>query len=107
MTQEELKKFENDIENLSKEISRIYEDIEIFTLQMKKRAKKLREKRARLAKRVKWHYFSERHYEKKDYSKTLAFEMFGKRYKDLTIEELREYKKVITRKVREKYKKGE
>lgn len=60
----------------------------------------LRKEKKRLIDRVRWYEYTERD-KRKDYTKTLAFQMFGKRLKDLTEDEKKEYGRERTRISRE------
>lgn len=60
---------------------------------------KVKKQIALIKRRIYWH--NNNKYKQKDYSNTIAWEMFGKRLRDLTIEEKREYNKIRTRKSRE------
>ena len=65
----------------------------------------LRDEKNVLMDRIRWYEYSEKNNLKKDYTETLAFKLFGKRLKDLTKEERKEYNRICTRKSRGNYKK--
>lgn len=94
------------IELLTKEINGINKRIEEYKKEQLLYKKTLRKQRATLVRKIAWQEYSEKNFIKKDYTKTLAFELFGKRLKDLTKEEKREYNKILTRKIRQKNKKN-
>ena len=56
----------------------------------------LRAEKKKLINKIRWYEYTEKE-TRKDYTKTLAFQMFGKRLKDLTEDEKREYSKERTR----------
>lgn len=60
----------------------------------------LRAEKKKLVDKIRWYDYTEKD-NRKDYTKTLAFQMFGKRLKDLTEDEKREYGKERTRVNRE------
>ena len=60
----------------------------------------LRAEKKKLIDKIRWYEYTEKD-NRKDYTKTLAFQMFGKRLKDLTEDEKREYSRERTRKSRE------
>ena len=60
----------------------------------------LRAEKKKLVDKIRWYEYTEKD-NRKDYTKTLAFQMFGKRLKDLTEDEKREYGKERTRVSRE------
>ena len=57
-----------------------------------------------LKRRVHWYEYSDGTL--KDHTTDFAVKMFGKRFKDLTAEEKREYKRTTTRMYREKAREG-
>lgn len=71
----------------------------------KVRETELRERRAKLKGKIRWREYAEDRYVPKDHSEDRAMKMFGKRRKDLTPEELREYNKIGARMSRERRKK--
>jgi hypothetical protein len=60
----------------------------------------LRERKKKLTNKVRWYEYTEKDV-RKDYTDSIAFQMFGKRLKDLTEREKREYTKECTRRSRE------
>lgn len=60
----------------------------------------LRERKKKLTNKVRWYEYTEKDV-RKDYTDSIAFQMFGKRLKDLTEREKREYIKECTRRSRE------
>lgn len=81
MTKEEYLQTKKDIEQLKEEIA------------------KLREKKNCMQKRVAW-YERKNRQPKETYKKGLAYQHFGKRAKDLTDEERKEYQRMLTAKCR-------
>ena len=67
-----------------------------------KQYKVLREYRTKLKKRIDWYNYSKN--QSQNYKQGMAFQLFGKRMKDLTPEELREYNRISARKSRQKAK---
>ena len=67
-----------------------------------KQCKALREYRTKLKKRLDW--YRQTQSLSHSYRQGLAFQLFGKRVKDLTPEELREYNRISARKSRQKMK---
>lgn len=84
MTEEEYLQTKLRIEHLKQEIS------------------KLRDEKEKLANKVRWYEYSREKFTPKDYTKSIAFLMFGKRLKDLTDEERRQYNRERTRIFRKK-----
>lgn len=54
-----------------------------------------------LKRKVAWYKYAASHYESKDYSTSPAMQLFGKRAKDLTPEEKKEYNRLMTQKSRQ------
>lgn len=77
-----------------------YLQIKIEIENIKEKITLLREEKKRLIDRVRWYEYTERD-KRKDYTKTLAFQMFGKRLKDLTEDEKKAYRRERTRISRE------
>lgn len=77
-----------------------YLQIKIEIENIKEKITLLREEKKRLIDRVRWYEYTEQD-KRKDYTKTLAFQMFGKRLKDLTEDEKKEYGRERTRISRE------
>ena len=82
MSETEYLKTKKDIENIKEEILL------------------LRTEKNKLINRVRWYEYSKQN-ERTDYTKSHAFQMFGKRYKDLDKNEKREYNRDRTRASRE------
>ena len=80
------------------ELKKQYEEVD-------KEYQAIREKRALIKRKIAWYEYSN---EKllRSYRKGLSYELFGKRKKDLTEEELKEYNRISARRTREK-RKGE
>ena len=71
---------------------------------IKKQIASLREQKKKLTNKVRWYEYTE-HNVRKDYTDSIAFQMFGKRLKDLTETEKREYTKECTKRSRKQNKK--
>ena len=80
------------------ELKKQYEEVD-------KEYQAIREKRALIKRKISWYEYSN---EKllHSYRQGLSYELFGKRKKDLTEEELKEYNRISAKRTREK-KKGE
>jgi hypothetical protein len=89
------------VEEIKKQIERLTE--EICSNKPRAEIKALRLERARLVKSVNNYYYRKSKGEK-NYSTSLAMQMFGKRRRDLTEEELREYNKLLQRESRKRRK---
>ena len=81
------------------ELKKQYEEVD-------KEYQAIREKRALIKRKISWYEYSN---EKllHSYRQGLSYKLFGKRKKDLTKEELKEYNRISARRTREKKKKGE
>ena len=79
-----------------------YEMLTVEYEEIDKQYKALREYRTKLKKRIDWYKQSQNL--SHSYRQGLAFQLFGKRMKDLTPEELREYNRISARKSRQKMK---
>ena len=108
-SEEELGKIESVIATYDIELLMLKDDFEkemkLLKEKYKKKKKEILGKKAVLVKKIRWQEFSNSHYNRKDHTETIAYQMFGKMRKDLTEDELREYNKLMTRKSREKNKK--
>ena len=94
---EKILEFDNAIKKLQNETKNF---IKNYIKQKKAEEKILREERAKLLKIVSWQkYYNETH-QKKDATQTKAYKLFGKAYKDLTLEEKKEYNRISQRKTR-------
>ena len=78
------------------ELKKQYEEVD-------KEYQAIREKRALIKRKISWYEYSN---EKllHSYRQGLSYELFGKRKKDLTKEELKEYNRISARRTREKQK---
>ena len=78
------------------ELKKQYEEVD-------KEYQAIREKRALIKRRIAWYEYSN---EKllHSYRQGLSFELFGKRKKDLTKEELKEYNRISAKRTRERMK---
>lgn len=79
-------------------------DIKVLKEKYKKNKKAILDKKANFVKKIRWQEFSNSHYEKKDWSNSFCVQHFGKRAKDLTPEERKEYQRLQTKMSREKRK---
>ena len=108
-SEEELGKIESVIATYDIELLMLKDDFEkemkLLKEKYKQKKKEILGKKAVLVKKIRWQEFSNSHYNRKDHTETIAYQMFGKMRKDLTEDELREYNKLMTRKSREKNKK--
>lgn len=106
---------EKDLEKIKTEISALDMELDFAKLELEKKIKTLKEeyakkkkeilgKKAVLVKKIRWQEFSNSHYEKKDWSNSFCVQHFGKRAKDLTPEERKEYQRLQTKMSREKRK---
>ena len=77
-----------------------YIQIKIEIEKIKEKITLLREEKKKLINRVRWYEYTEQN-KRKDYTKTFAFQMFGKRLRDLTEDEKKEYGRERTRISRE------
>lgn len=89
---------EKDLEKIKTDISILDMELDFVKLEFEKKIKSLKDeyakkkkeildKKAVLVKKIRWQEFSKTHYTPKDLSNSLAFQLFGKRAKDLTPEE--------------------
>lgn len=108
-SEKELKQIEVEIEICNIELNGLKKQLEIDIKVLKEKYKKdkrdILDKKAKFVKKIKWQEFSNSHYTKKDYAGTIAYKLFGKRKKDLTEEERKEYNRICTRLSRERNKK--
>lgn len=97
------------VAELDAEIVALKEETEAEIARIRAEAKvretELRERRAKLKSKVRWRDYAKENYVHVDHSADKAMKMFGKRLKDLTPEELREYNRHCTRMSRERRKK--
>ena len=92
---------ENKIEEIKNEITRLTK--EIYSSKSKAEIKTLRLERAKL-KKIIYDYTYRKSKGENNYSTSLSMQMFGKRRRDLTAEELREYNKVLQQASRKRRK---
>lgn len=78
-----------------RQLEREYEEVD-------QQYKAIRERRAALKKRIDWYNYSKSR--SNSYKQGLAYQLFGKRMKDLTPEELREYNRISASRSRKKAK---
>lgn len=97
------------VAELDAEIVALREETEAEIARIRAEAKvretALRERRAKLKNKVRWRDYAKEKYVPVDHSEDKAMKMFGKRLKDLTPEELREYNRLCARMSRERRKK--
>ena len=85
-------------EDLIMQNSNIIDDIN----NIKKQIEDLRIKKNKLIKKLRWQKYYDKNYQREDFTQTKAYKIFGKRKKDLTKDELKEFNKIVTRQSREK-----
>lgn len=106
---------EKDLEKIKTDISALDMELDFAKSELEKKIKALKEeyakkkkeilgKKAVLVKKIRRQEFSNSHYEKKDWSNSFCVQHFGKRAKDLTPEERKEYHRLQTKMSREKRK---
>ena len=106
---------EKDLEKIKTDILILDIELDFAKLEIEKKIKALKEeyakkkkeilgKKAVLVKKIRWQEFSNSHYERKDWSNSFCVQHFGKRAKDLTPEERKEYQRLQTKMSREKRK---
>lgn len=78
------------------------ESIQEYSVKIQELKKELCAERRAVSKQLAYKAFADKHPKPKEYSLTLAMELFGKRYKDLTAEEKRKYGNYTARKYRER-----
>lgn len=90
-------KIEKIKQELTKELAEIKDENKAQKTALTKELNKVK-------KQIKWHEFYSTSYGYKDHTNSLAYQMFGKRLKDLTDEEKAEYNKITTQQSRERKK---
>lgn len=95
-----------DYKNYTKAIERLYEMKKEYAERIDEEIRKQRELRAKVKNTMT--VYERRKYNVNSYKKGLAYELFGKRQKDLTPEELREYNNIKQKNyLNRKFDKGE
>lgn len=109
MTTEEIKAINNRIAELEKAKNELEEEKKEFEKNLNEHFKAKKEPISAelkvLKNKVRWYNYANKHYEYKDYSTSLAVQLFGKRAKDLTPEEKKEYNRLMAQKTRNKMRK--
>ena len=93
-TPEELQAIQDRIAELENQRSALPLELEEFKRQLNLRKQVINAELKALRKKMAWHKYSEQHYNYADHSQDIAVQMFGKRLKDLSPEETREYNRV-------------
>lgn len=104
-TPEQWKAINDRVAELETQKKNLSLELEEFKRQLNLRKKTIVTELNALKKKVHYRKFYEQHYGLKDYSTSPAVQLFGKREKDLTPEERREYNKLMMREYRNKRRK--
>lgn len=102
MKPEDIKEIENKILELEKKKDDLSKEFECFKKNIKLRKNEISAEMRKLKNKIRWYKYANEHYNYKDYSESPSVQLFGKRAKDLTPEEKREYQRIMTRKSRQK-----
>lgn len=101
MTPEDQKAIIDKISELESQKDNLSTELTDFKSKLKLRRNEISSELRELKKKVRWYEYANKHYEYKDYSTSPAVQLFGKRAKDLTPEEKKEYQRIMTQKCRQ------
>lgn len=104
-TPEELQAINDRIAELETQRNALPLELEKFKRQLNLRKQAIATELKALRKKIAWRKYSEQHYTPADHSQDIAVQMFGKRLKDLSPEETREYNRVRAQQSRAKRRK--
>ena len=104
-TPEELQAINDRIAELETQRNNLPLELEDFKRQLKERKQAITTEIKKLKRKIAWREFSEQHYTYADHSQDIAVQMFGKRLRDLSPEETREYNRVRTQQSRARRRK--
>ena len=109
MTIEEIKAINNRIAELEKAKNELKEEKKSLEKKLNEHIKARKEpvlaELRVLKNKVRWYNYANEHYDYKNYSTSPAVQLFGKRAKDLTPEEKKEYNRLMVQKTRSKRRK--
>lgn len=104
-THEEIKAIEDRISELERNKRELDIDLEEYKNRIKQTKKSISIEISKLKRKIDSYKYYRSNYDLKDYSTSPAFQLFGKRAKDLTPEEKKEYQRIMTQKSRQSRKK--
>ena len=104
-TPEELQAINDRIAELETQKNNLPLELEDFKRQLKERKQAITAEINKLKRKIAWQKFSEEHYTPADHSQDIAVQMFGKRLRDLSSEEKKEYNRIRTQQSRERRRK--
>ena len=104
-TPEEWQAIESRIAELETQRNNLPLELEDFKRQIKERKKAITAEITRLKKKIAWREFSEQHYTPANHDNDIAVQMFGKRLRDLSSEEKKEYNRIRTQQSRARRRK--
>lgn len=104
-TPEEWQAIESRIAELETQRNNLPLELEDFKRQIKERKKAITAEITRLKKKIAWREFSEQHYTTANHDNDIAVQMFGKRLRDLSPEEKKEYNRIRTQQSRARRRK--
>lgn len=101
-TPEELQAINDRIAELETQRNNLPLELEEFKRQIQLRKKAITAEIIKLKKKIAWSKFSEQHYTPANHDNDIAVQMFGKRLRDLSPEERKEYNRIRTQQSRAK-----
>lgn len=104
-TPEELQAINDRIAELETQKNNLPLELEDFKRQIKERKQTITAEINKLKRKIAWQKFSEQHYTPANHDNDIAVQMFGKRLRDLSPEEKKEYNRIRTQQSRARRRK--
>ena len=104
-TPEELQAINDRIAELETQKNNLPLELEEFKRHLKLRKQTITAEINKLKKKIAWRKFSEQHYTPANHDNDIAVQMFGKRLRDLSSEEKKEYNRIRTQQSRARRRK--